>query len=558
MTRLLDSNGLGSEGETLSRPVSTTEATRRKRFLKILPNGYFAFEDGDAYLPLGGLYGNFVHPVSDGVIQQKRFGSIRQSSESQKRAWFRALADNGVNCLRIMSRDHAGKGVDEWDIVGAVNEPLLAEWEAYWRVALEYGIYILPTIHESFYANYAPYRNRHVMKQMVRPLYADDVLRALPEYRRRFIEGRQIDRPMDMYSDPDIIKCRKDYVDALIPRLRENPSILFYELENEQATGIYDWTNMNIDWIRAHDTKTPICISHSGAGLLTADPIPHSRNTKIDFYSWHIYPVDRVSTKALDYGLAVSMIARYSRLGVPAGAGESTSDAIAALTDWDWRRALARDVAWFTFLSGSNAVLFWDAPQPEVEAFKVLAEVAGLIDLRTFRRKRPDIAVDVSHSLADDQYFRSDAGYKTYTAMGRYEEHFTGLGVEFDYSLGARGHKTVLDGHTFEPFAPPERPFTVSAGYQLRYMMHEDESVCVAYIRNRGDYVHIGKGWRSGWVRKPKAAGFEMEVKLEGRYEGFFHNFNTGARRAVSFNGQGALKDPSKADHDYLLFLRKV
>jgi len=533
-------------------------AKRGKRFLTIGSNRYFTFEDGQAFLPLGGFYGNFVHEVKDGVIQAQRFGSIRQSSEKQKRAWFQALADNGVNCLRIMSRDHAKRGVDEWDIVGAVNGPLLAEWEKYWRIALEYGIYILPTIHESFYATYSPYRNRGVMKNMVLPLYSKEELAKLPAYRRRLLEGKQIDQPMDMYSDPDIVKAREDYVNALILRLRDNPSILFYELENEQATGIYDWTNMNIDWIRRHDAKTPICISHSGEGLLTADPIPHTRRTKIDFYSWHVYPVGRASTKEFDYGLAVSMLSRYANMGVPAGPGEACSDAIARDCDWDWRRALARDVAWYPFLSGCNAVLFWDAPQPEVEAFKVLSEIVGMLPLGTLKRKRPAIAVDVSHSLADDLYFRSDEGYRTYTTMGQYEEHFADLGVEFDYTLDGNGYKTVLDGHKFTDFSPPARPFVLSEGYQLRHLTAHDDSICVAYIRNRGDYVHIGKGWRSGWVRKPKTADFELEVNLNGSYEGFFHDFNTGVRRAVAFKDKGVFREPSKTDHDFLLFLARV
>ena len=540
-------------------PTPASEGTHAmKRFLRVGKNGYFRFDDGQAYLPLGGFYGNFVHPVVDGKVSEDRIGSIRDSTEDQKRAWFKVLAKNGVNCLRIMSRDHAKRGVDEWDKVGGVNEGLLEAWESYWDVAREYGIYILPTIHESFYADYAPYRKADVMQRMVVPLYAEGEIAALPDYRRRFLEGRQLDDPMAMYTDADIVRARKDYVDALIPRLREHPSILFYELENEQAVGFYDWTEMNLGWIRAHDDKTPICISHSGAGLMTADPIPHSRRTGIDFYSYHIYPVDRVCQAELDYGMAVSMLARYAMCGVPAGPGESGSHIIENGPTGRWRYALARDTAWFPFLSGNNHVMFWDAAHPEVAACKAVAEVAGLLDLARFQRKRPTIAVDVSHALEDDIYFRGEQGYAAYTVMGQYENHFARLGVDFDYAFGGEGYDTVLPGDRFEAYTPPERPFTLSEGYQLRYMAAADDSAVAVYIRNAGENVRIGKDWHAGWVRKPIAAPFQLGVTLQGVYEGFLHTFDDETREDVRIDGQGRVGRAEPADRDFLLYLKRV
>lgn len=528
-----------------------------KRFLRIQDNGYFAFDDGEPYLPLGGFYGNFVHKVADGRVTGDRIGSIRDSSEDEKRAWFKVLADNGVNCLRIMSRDHNPRGVDEWDKVGALNEPLLEAWERYWDVALEYGIHILPTIHESFYATYAPYRNPETMRKMVVPLYGEGELEKLPGYRRRLLEGKEIDRD-GMYYDEDMVRARKDYVDALIPRLREHPSILFYELENEQEVGIYDWTNQNIGWIRAHDKRTPICISHSGAGLMTADPIPHTRRTKIDFYSYHIYPVDRVCQAELDYGMAVSMLARYAKCGVPAGPGESGSHIIEGGPEGAWREACARDTVWMPFLSGNNHLMFWDAAHPELAACKAVAEAARMMDLRTLRRKKPAIAVDVSHPLEDDIHFRSDAGYALYTNMGRYENHFASLGVDFDYSSGDGGHGTELPGADFEAYTPEDRPFTLSPGYQLKYLAADDDSRLVAFIRNRGENVKIGKDWHSGWVRKPAKADFSLEVKLPGTYEGFLHAFGAETREDVKVDGEGRVERKEPTDQDFWLFLKRV
>ncbi|HJN18141.1 MAG TPA: hypothetical protein QGH10_21760 [Armatimonadota bacterium] len=547
----------GMAGQLASADPAEGEVRQVKRFLSVQENGYFAFDDGEPFLPLGGFYGNFVHRVEEGQVLEDRIGSIRDSSEAEKRAWFQLLAENGVNCLRIMSRDHNKRGVDEWDKVGALNEPLLETWEQYWDVALEYGIRILPTIHESFYATYAPYRNPETMSAMVVPLYGEGEIAKLPDYRRRLLEGKPIDA-QGTYADPDMIRARNDYVDALIPRLREHPSILLYELENEQEIGIYDWTNRNIAWIREHDAKTPVCISHSGAGLMTADPIPHSRRTGIDFYSYHIYPVDRVCQPEFDYGMAVSMLARYAMLGVPAGAGEAGSHILEGGPDGRWRYAIARDTAWMPFLSGNNHIMFWDAAHPEVVACKGVSEAAELLELAGFRRKRPGIAVDVSHPLDDDIHFRGEEGYALYTNMGRYENHFARLGVDFDYTFGGEGYDTVLPGDRFEPHAPEARPFVLSAGYQMKSLSSASDDVLVAYIRNEGENVHVGKDWFAGWVRKPVPARFELDVTLPGTYEGFLHTFDDESREDVRIDGQGRLAKPGPTDRDFWLYLRRV
>ncbi len=554
----LQTTAAGVVWSALSRPTGAEHARiAQKRFVRVQDNGYFAFADGEVFLPLGGFYGNFVHHVEAGKVTEKRFGSIRDSSEAEKRAWFQVLADNGVNCLRIMSRDHTRRGINEWDRVGAINEQLLTTWEDYWNIALEYGIRILPTIHESFYATYAPYRNADVMKSMVVPLYSAEELGRVPDYRRRLLDGKPIG-PREMYYDADIVQARRDYVNALIPRLAEHPSIFCYELENEQEVGIFDWTNQNIEWIRQHDAQTPIGISHSGAGLMTADPIPHARRTKIDFYSYHIYPVDRVCQPELDYGMAVSLLARYAMCGVPAGVGESGSHIIANGPTGRWRQALARDTVWMPFLAGNNHVLFWDGAQPEVSACKAVAEAARLLELAAFRRKKPLIAVNVTHPLDDDIYFRGEAGYALYTRMGRYENHFARLGVEFDYCFDDAGYDTVLSGKEFEAHEPVARPFVLSPGYQLRSLTSADDQVVVAYIRNEGQSVRIGKDWHAGWVRQPAPAEFHLTIRLPGTYEGFLHTFDEETREDVRINGEGRIDKKDATDRDYWLYLRRV
>jgi hypothetical protein len=254
----------------------------------------------------------------------------------------------------------------------------------------------------------------------------------------------------------------------------------------------------------------------------------------------------------------VSMLARYAMNGAPPGVGESGAHILENGATGRWRNALARDTAWFPFLSGNNHVMFWDAAHPEVAACKAVAEVAGLLDLARFERKRPAIAVDVSHPMDDDIYFRGEQGYAMYTAMGQYEKHFAQLGVDFDYTLGGDGYETVLPGDRFEAYAPAERPFTLSEGYQLRCMSGSDDSTLAVYIRNEGENVKIGKDWHSGWVRKPAAAPFQLDMSLPGTYEGFLHTFDDETREDVRVDGQGRISRPEPTDRDFLLFLKRV
>ena len=189
---------------------------------------------------------------------------------------------------------------------------------------------------------------------------------------------------------------------------------------------------------------------------------------------------------------------------------------------------------------------------------KGVAEVAGLMGLAGFRRKRPTIAVHVAHPQGDDIFFRGEEGYAAYTTMGRYENHFARLGVEFDYTFEDDGYDTVLPGDRFEAYEPPSRPFTVSAGYQLRHLSSADDSVVAAYIRNAGANVRIGKDWHAGWVRKPAPAKFELEVNLPGTYEGFLHTFDDESRQDVRVDGSARLGNGEPTDRDFLLFLKRV
>jgi hypothetical protein len=164
----------------------------------------------------------------------------------------------------------------------------------------------------------------------------------------------------------------------------------------------------------------------------------------------------------------------------------------------------------------------------------------------------------VAHPLDDDIYFRGEAGYALYTQMGRYENHFTRLGVEFDYCFDDAGYETVLPGNQFEAHEPAARPFVLSPGYQLRSLTGADDRVVVAYIRNEGQYVRIGKDWHAGWVRQPAPAEFHLTIRLPGTYEGFLHTFDEETREDVRIDGEGRIDKKDATDRDYWLYLRRV
>ena len=535
-----------------SAPVIVAPPARADQ-VRVGPNGYFLNPDGTVFVPLGGLYGNWIHKIKDGVRLENVGSSIAEASDEQLRAHFAYLRDNGVTALRIMLRDHTKIGTEPMDAIGKTNLHLLREWEHYMEVARPYGIRFLVTLHESWYADYASYFNADVMTKCVLPQYSADELKTLPAYRARFlVDKRMLSQAFDALSDPDCLACQRDYLTDLIPRLRGNPDIFAYEIENEQPSGFFTWTEDQIRLIRQFDPATPICVSNLGGGLLYSDLLPWSTRTSIDFYTPHPYPGGGGSTADFEYGTVVSVVARYGRLGKPAFTGESYGD--------EWFKAPpaarhlgARDVIWGELCAGTPGCFFWDTCDEPIKEFGLARKIMAGLDLVHLRRAKPKVGINVAHPIADDGYFNTTAGRAMYDAMGKIAQACFRGGVDFDFTFDNSSYATRLKVTDADAIARLRPEVQVPDGCEAQYLLSDDGATFVCYVRNFAGPAQITPEAKDGWTRKRQALPLSVTINLSLKPRTLTAiDLDTGVASQVTL-APGRPIDLGTTDHDFVL-----
>lgn len=514
--------------------------------VRLLSNGYFAVR-GKAWLPLGGFYANWVGVPSPDGEWDKRL-SFTDATEAQIVDWLKLLQSNGVTAQRFMLRTHRKNGMEPMDIGGRVNPGLFAAFLRYMDLARPFGIRFLVVLHED-YAKPC-YHDRNALERFCLPWYEGEDLAALPPFQRRFIRDRRlIGDSAQKYTDPDVLACQDRYACEIVGRLKDNPSVFAYELENEMVDCPAAWAEHALATIRSVDPVTPVCVSHGGGGLATADPAWWKEKTSIDFYTYHLYPHGSTSPE-MDYGTAVDVLARYGRIGKPAFLGESAGDQFSYGPDRETRRWTMRDIVWFSLLNGNPGCFFWNARASEFAEFRLAGEILGRVDWATFERARPAASMTVPHALDDDRWFRSDAGREAYARMGLAAKRALDRGAGFDFVLG--------DGATEPPESGPA-DFGVSPGYQLKALVRKGGGEAVLYARNfAGTWLwecEKPNRWKQ-YLRSRKAAALRVAVNLPGKFNVDIWDLDDGrhtTRRAKS----GETLDLGASDHDIAIHLRR-
>lgn len=547
-----DAAGLTGESE----PIITAPPVRADA-VTLGASGYFRERSGAPFIPLGGLYANWVHKVKDGCEGEGVSQSFTDATDEQLRAWFSYLHDCGVTALRAMLRDHTARGTEPMDIIGRVNPSLLRRWEHMMLLARPFGIRFLVTLHESWYATYAAYHNPATLEACVLPYYSAAELAALPAYRRRFlVEKRMLATTTDALCDADVLACQRDYLTDLIPRLRANPDIFAYEIENEQPTGYFRWTGDQVRLVRELDPVTPICISHLGGGMLSADPLPWAPGVGLDFYTYHVYPGGECTSRAMDYGTEVALNARYARLGKPAFSGEAIGDEWGQATA-EARHLGARDCLWSELIGGSIGCFFWNVWDEQIKEFRAARGVLGEFNLATIRRARPRVGIDVSHSLAEDTFFQSGPGQALYSALGRAARECFRRGVDFDLTFKPQGYEIAVNPGNPGDLAALDRlrpEVQVPAGYEAQYLRSGDGKAFLCYLRNIAATVPIQADPAAGWTRARARIPLKMAVFCPiraGRLKVL--DLDDGTSRVVPFR-PGQVLDLGLTDHDFVLF----
>ncbi len=547
-----DSKGIRGESEPIvvSPPI-------RKDIITLGPNGYFVDKTGKPFIPLGGLYANRVHTVSGDSCGGTISDAFTDASDEQLNQWFAYLKANGVTALRGMLRNHTKTGTEPLDIMGRVNEPLLASWEHMMSLARPYGIRFLLTVHESWYATYAAYFNKQTMENCVLKHYTPEELAALPAYRKRFlVEKRMLAQTSEPMTDPDVLACQRDYLTELIPRLRANPDIFAYEIENEQPNGYMDWSNDQIALIKRYDPITPVCISHLGGGLLDADPIPWSRKTVIDFYTYHIYPSGFQTSAERDYGTAVAVTARYSALGKPVMAGEAYGDEWYKATP-EARHLGGRDCVWGQILGHNIGAFFWDTIDEPIKEFRLAKNLAERAGLGTFKPASARVGIDVSPYTDDDRRFQDGDGKKLFADMNRCATVCFQRGIDFDFTFKPKAFPISLRPSESLKLKSIKPEIELTAGWEAQYIRSEDNKHFLCYIRNMGGAVNIQADPNAGWTRSRKPAELSVKVQLPLKTQKItVVDLDTGVEQEMAFT-QGTPMDLGVTDHDFALLVRE-
>lgn len=363
-------------------------------------------------------------------------------------------------------------------------------------LARQFGLQFQLVIHEDY--EKPIYFNQHHLRRFALPAFAGENLDLLPAEQRRFLCDLDLITPIqEKYRDPDVLACQDRYARGLIPVLHNNPQVFAYELENEMVDCPASWANHAIDVIRGSDTATPVCVSHGGGGLHTADPLWWHRNVRINFYSYHLYPDGSATSEAIDYGAAVNVLTRYGRMCGPSMLGESAGDQFQQHPSRETQRRVMRDLIWLALTNGNPSVFFWNARGAEVQEFKMAHQAMSQLDLATFRRAKPEISVDVTHVLDDDKWFRSPEGHQAYLMMGRYAQHHASQGVDLDFTLEPAGYAKHCSLKEFVPPEPSARPFRFGEGWQVNYLARDDWREVLVYVRNLAGI----EPWESGSQR---------------------------------------------------------
>ncbi len=515
------------------------------------PTGYFRTgRDGPAWLPLGGFYANWVG-LPEGGEEGRRLVSFVDATEEQLDHWLGYLAGQGVTALRFMLRAHTPRGMEPMDVIGRVNMPLFARVLRYMDMARKYHLRFMLTIHEDY--TKPAYYNRQALETFCLPQYAGEDLDRLPAYQARFVRDRRLIRTIDQkYTDPDVIACQDRYTRELVGLLKDNPQLFAWEFENEMVDCPREWADHMAGVIRAADPVTPICASHGGGGLHTADPLWWTHKTKIDFYTYHLYSHLGSTSPAIDYGAAVDVLTCYGRMAGVCMLGESAGDEFSAYPrerNAD-RRYLMRDIIWFSLVNGNPGCFFWNARGIEIEQFRLARKITAGLNWATWQRRKPSLGVTVTHPWETDKFYRTPEGLAAYAMMGRYAQHFLTAGVDFDFTLGPEGYAKTA---SLDAFAPPGGGdvLRVGPGWQLRANIREGGREGLAYVRNFGGIRHWQAPRVDMYVRERKPAPLVVHLALPGPgLSVTATDLDTGQERTFTITQQGDL-DLGVTDHDW-------
>lgn len=505
--------------------------------------GRFQTPDGRTFLPLGGVYGNFlcvdwcgIDTADDRISPLSPFGmagrvlEFQDATEQELHTWLGWVRDEGMNFLRIFGRGSMRPVQDPLDIGGRVNPVLIEKILHYLDLCCQYDIRVhLAAMSEP--------RESVYMKQQIltdRALIHSDGLEDLPAYRQSVLDP---DAPRADYrrffTDPDILACHMDYLDDLADRLAGHPALFCLEVYNEQQWGdrfFWDLQEQELEWTRhvvrrmkRNFPDAAVTVSLAGFGLAGQDPIRWATETNVDFFSPHAYQNISGTHRDADFGAIADAILQYTQSACPTMYGEI--DPGHFYGQKDGRKLLIRDLTWFSLLNGCPGLGLWMSPG--YGEFEIPARLAEQLDLASLAIKPADVRVDIHRHVEFFHQLESQpqaacrlpediwCPHRQADEQHRYCVKITSRELEEIYSLSAAALKTGLryelvvgpgpdgDAVKIEDLTPSRisrmpLPFTPPDGYQLKYLSAADNSLHLVYLRH---YTYLRIGSAAGRTR---------------------------------------------------------
>lgn len=562
-----------TETPPLAAPVESPAQRTARGMAALRDNGYFAFENGEAFLPWG-MFGSEIHtslsrgetPLSgpgpwwSHVPDAGGPGHNSEPSELNEADWARYFDFcrlRGINALRLFTYGHTTlEGEPGYyfslDAVGRVHPVLWRKLDRFMQVGYEHGIRFLFILLAS--PDWMPYvrhaRAWNPANQMLheaRRQYIEADLTALRPHQRRFLvdEGTvEIANAYDnraVFEDPDVAACVEDYLRDLLPRLAHDPRVFAVEIMNEAFPldqGQWAWDHVT-RLCRELAPGRPVVLSHTlGSGVQTIEHADFVRTAGLDAYNWHSY---LTPNSAVTEELALNCA--YYNAPVPGFPTEGPAyygGADPATVDERQRQLAIRDYLWLPLATGCPGSILWSpenagiAPSEwqELGLFhRVLAQITREVDFARLRRQRPPVglSLDLGSGL-----------------RGGYSGFLFQQGTPVEFAPDGDGFEVFVDrsvpASELARFAGPVR--LVGGGLCLA-LVGQDGRQVVAYVP---DYVARQRG---GQLRR-----VELLLDLPAdRYRVTVFDLDSEEMAGSEVAGHGRLVVSQESDHDYVLLL---
>jgi len=572
-------------------------------------NGYFYYENDSRYIPLGYFGCYFADYEADdkqgAVIEHgDNLLEFQRVPVSVWRKFFKHLQSEGYTAIRMFPRgDSAGSSWEGLDIGGRLNKSLLNTMFKYFDVAAEYGIKVQLCLFSQMECSF--YCQPYTRRQWGVRLFTQEEIENAPAFQQRFLKNPDdlVDYN-DYFSDPDVRACNKQFLDEIIPLVAANPNVYMVEISNElgwasphaNPLNTFRWeiTSSYLDWTRdmvAHIHKLapamPVCISNPGVGILGHDPIQWIQESEVDVFSMHLYPDICGYIPGSDYAQIADVTLRYAHSASPTMYGEWQ---LLGDMNMDNRpdknrieQLLARDMVWFTLLSGAPGCVSWRA-QAHGE-YTSACQVFKRLDGRDLALAKAPLKINIKPMLekmiamidggsptcrfteerwcpdqsATDKKHRYCAKMESPEYKAIINAGIWSLETGVDYTLTQESEGISLMKLSKKDFLKQSAPLKTPQGYQTKTMLTKDGRTLLIYLRN---YRHLpvmrgtgDKQFTLFGLRTQQAVPLTLDFQLDKKYKVEIFDLDTREwAEAQTVENHSAI-GMGITSHDYVLVL---